>query len=434
MDANNISDSNIANVSYQTMTTYASIISKELFDAYNIFLYAIITLGVPGNLLVLIVFIKHRPSNTTDWFIVFITTFDLLSSLLNVPVYVTFTNTLWQHYGTDVICKLHMYLSQSIVLSSSFSICGLALDRYIKVCRPNAAFLTKMRARNVCIGITVTTSLLSIPCLFIFANIKGRCNVVVMNSYLFSYYLMVFVVFCTATATVVVAYFQVSDALRRSEFNVKRHQSVNINQKHIDPERKSSDICLWLFFLKCCSKVAPSMTSYRKSNKIVPSRETIENNTMNASETQQRSQIIKVRSASSACTSIENQGDLMPPTSLRATVPAVSFVASANSGRTMNTLTGVIDSRQQGIRNASIRTTRIAFLVCAVFVISWLPPWISFFLATKPSFPANPTVVRFMLFGKMTYLLNTVVNPFIYTWFNRKFRQKLHGIFSSCKQ
>ncbi|KAH3812503.1 hypothetical protein DPMN_140938 [Dreissena polymorpha] len=256
-----------------------------------------------------------------------------------------------------------------------------------------------------------------------------------MNSYLFSYYLMVFLVFCMATVTVVVAYTQVTNATRKSDLNMKRHQSENVNE--IDREYESNscyrNFCVWVCLrIPLGHRVAPSVTDFSDSNSITPSRVTIANTTMKHSETP-HTLTINVRSESSANTSMGNYRGLRPIAPSRATISTVSFAPITNPGEATNSSTKRVHSRPQGIKNASIRTTRIAFLVCAVFIISWLPPWICFFLATNPTFLAKPTVVRFMLFGKMTYLFNTVANPFVYTWFNSKFRQKLIGLFRCCK-
>ncbi|KAH3707367.1 hypothetical protein DPMN_066769 [Dreissena polymorpha] len=139
------------NCSLNNLNQNMPAITQTILSTYTMFLYAIIALRVSGNLIVLFVFIKHKPASTTDWFILFIATCDFFSSAFNVPVYVTFTNTFWAKYGNDVICKLHMFLSQSIVLSSSFLICGLAVDRYLKICKANSIILTSKRARNGCL-------------------------------------------------------------------------------------------------------------------------------------------------------------------------------------------------------------------------------------------------------------------------------------------
>jgi hypothetical protein len=88
-------------------------------------------------------------------------------------------------------------------------------------------------------------------------------------------------------------------------------------------------------------------------------------------------------------------------------------------------------SRQR--RTSSQRTTQISFLVCTVFILSWIPPWLCFVLASIPGMRTDINVVKFMLFGRMTYLVNGFSNPIIYTLLNKKFRTRILEIFC-CKR
>jgi hypothetical protein len=42
---------------------------------------------------------------------------------------------------------------------------------------------------------------------------------------------------------------------------------------------------------------------------------------------------------------------------------------------------------------------------------------------------SNLNVVKFMMFGRMTYLINGFSNPIIYTLLNKKFRRRIVKIF-----
>ena len=81
----------------------------------------------------------------------------------------------------------------------------------------------------------------------------------------------------------------------------------------------------------------------------------------------------------------------------------------------------------------NIRITRVVFLVCTVFVVSWIPPWVCFFMATAQNMSLNPVLVRYAMFARMTHLLNTIANPILYTGFNAKFRSQLRQIFCLVK-
>ena len=94
----------------------ATIFTPEIFFIYNLYLSITLFLGITGNGLVLAVFAKYKASTSTDWFIIFITIFDFISSIFNVPIYLTFTTGHWQTIGNDIFCKVHMFVSQSVVL------------------------------------------------------------------------------------------------------------------------------------------------------------------------------------------------------------------------------------------------------------------------------------------------------------------------------
>jgi hypothetical protein len=54
---------------------------------------------------------------------------------------------------------------------------------------------------------------------------------------------------------------------------------------------------------------------------------------------------------------------------------------------------------------------------------------LSFVIASIPSFKGNVNLIKFMLFGRMTYLINGFSNPIIYALLNKKFRRHIMYIF-----
>ena len=79
-----------------------------------------------------------------------------------------------------------------------------------------------------------------------------------------------------------------------------------------------------------------------------------------------------------------------------------------------------------------LRTTTIVFLICLIFVLSWLPPWISFinFVLLPPETKLTPTYLTMIMFCRMAYLVNSFTNPILYTVLNRKFRERLRNVCS----
>lgn len=399
---------------------------KDILLAYNLYLYITIILGVPGNLIVLIVFVKHPPTTSTDWFIVFITVCDFVTSSVHVPIYVTFSNGIWAVYGTDLICKLHMFFSQSIVLSSTFLICGLALDRYFKICRPNSRAFTKLRAKNYCILISLAMTVLSIPCFLMYENVNGRCITRATQTNVFAYYLMVLVSFLAATTTFVVSYINITRAIIKSENNIRRHNEAG---------DKSTRRC-WRYF--CCGAWL-CKTSFRR-NRIDP----VFTSTISGSVQQQTTSLsyentpATIINTPSQVSQKEEKKVLRPLFSnkwvneiLDSNSTSSNYIESSQPTRPSQTLNVPVKKKPIAIedkRMISLRTTKIAFLVCTIFVVSWIPPWVSFIIATSPKLLTKIRVIEFLMFGKMTHLLNTVANPILYTGLNRKFRDHTKSI------
>ncbi|XP_060565322.1 trace amine-associated receptor 3-like [Ruditapes philippinarum] len=388
-------------------------IEPEYFNIYNIYLYLMIIFGVSGNIIVLVVFFYNPPSNTTDWFIFTITVCDFISSSVNVPVYATFTNGFWRVYGTTLICRLHMFLSQSIVLSSSFLICGLALDRYLKVCRQLSSFTTA-RARNVCVVISLLTTALSAPASVMFENRAGRCVSIVMDNTLFAYYLLVFLIFICAAIIVVFSYCNVTKTVLDSEANVARHANRTYNLN-----RRNKTFC-------CCipscrkGKVAPSLSQMsrnrpsRDGEQSVGARHVIIEDNKDIIQDQRQIHMQTISDGQITATITQSQP------SDRTTDNCITRPTASNNTSTQR-------------RTSSQRTTQISFLVCTVFILSWIPPWLCFILASIPGTLTDINVVKFMLFGRMTYLVNGFSNPIIYTLLNKKFRTRILEIFC-CKR
>ena len=262
----------MANYSYVSNTSSVTRIgpSNEAVTVYNVYLSLVIALGVPGNLLVLLVYLKHRRVTSTDWFIIFITLCDFISSTINVPVYLTFTSGAWEHYGSDIICKLHMFLSQSVVLSSTFFICGIAVERYWKVCQASRTKLTPIKSRNICLVISLMAALLSMPTLGLYHNNKyKRCRAKSTGlSYELTnaYYLAVLLTFVVAIVILIVSYTKIARVILESERNLKKHD--NIKREGVNRNVLKNYVCCPFFCNK--SKIFPSVSTSDPGSSVTP--------------------------------------------------------------------------------------------------------------------------------------------------------------------
>ena len=86
-----------------------------------------------------------------------------------------------------------------------------------------------------------------------------------------------------------------------------------------------------------------------------------------------------------------------------------------------------LKARYNKPNNWQLKITGVSFLICLIFIITWLPPWIMFlcFSFLPEETKQNPTYLAINLFCKKTFLINTFTNPILYTALNKDFRRKL---------
>ena len=248
-----------------TSNVTISAVPEGAITIYSIYLSLIIALGVPGNLLVLLVYWKNRAVNSTDCFIIFITFYDLISASINVPIYLTFTTGTWKLYGSDIICKVHMFLSQSVVLSSTFLICGIAVERYWKVCQSSRTKLTPRKSRNICFVICLISVVFSIPTFVFFYNKNDRCMVAnegMPTTPMNLYYTALLLIFVIAIGILLFSYSKIAKAIIKSELNLRKH--VHIEQENISQNALKECFCSAF----CCNtnKIYPALQPMEDRN------------------------------------------------------------------------------------------------------------------------------------------------------------------------
>ncbi|MEW8545655.1 MAG: 7 transmembrane receptor [Candidatus Thiodiazotropha sp.] len=444
---------------------------------YNIFLTITVALGLPGNFLVLLVYFHTETRTSTDWFIIFITIYDFLSSLLNVPVYLTFTTGLWPRFGNDIICKAHMVISQTVVFSSAFLIGCLALERFHRVCRPTEKQLKDTVTRNICLSVSAAAFIISLPCVVFYDNSLGSCNTAqnkLIRSLLIGYYMIALLTFIAVFAILVFSYCKIGLTIAKSMAKVDRHKQPESGESHKEESnrRKVASPSLAEDIDIDSLSVIKSKRSPR--GRLGPFADIEDTESMEDSgymgENDAKSKTTHMSGPNMPIKSVagkdvserrdsvfnhdENHSALkhaVPTTSESSKNISTSFEVSYIVGRsssaqqdlsTTNAKANQVQADDGELKLAqaknwrnkkdrNLRITRITFLICLIFAITWLPPWISFimYIFITPGVAQHPTFRAVNLFLPNTYLINTFTNPILYTVLNRRFRHKLKRLF-----
>ncbi|GFO07497.1 orexin receptor type 2 [Plakobranchus ocellatus] len=93
------------------------------------YLWVSLLIGLPGNILIAVVYVVVRHKRTCDWFIFYLSVYDCSVCLFAVPLYLSIETGAWASTGSNLACKLEQF---TIFTSQFSSVCILgiiAVDR-----------------------------------------------------------------------------------------------------------------------------------------------------------------------------------------------------------------------------------------------------------------------------------------------------------------
>ncbi|XP_077400140.1 cholecystokinin receptor type A-like [Vanacampus margaritifer] len=142
---------------------------KDLDDAVRVFLYCVIFLtSVVGNSLIIAVLSRNRRMRTvTNLFLLSLAVSDLMVSLVCIP-FTLIPNLMRTFVFSNGTCKMVMYFMGVSVSVSTYNLVAIALERYSAICRPltSRTWQTKSHALKVISATWLTSLLLMIPYIY----------------------------------------------------------------------------------------------------------------------------------------------------------------------------------------------------------------------------------------------------------------------------
>ncbi|XP_046346467.2 orexin receptor type 2-like [Haliotis rufescens] len=131
-------NTSVSNITEEERLEYLRHLDAEKWPyIYPVIVYLLIlmVIGIIGNSLVFVVYLKNFKPSTTRLFILTLAVFDLLTCSLSIPGVIV---ELRFHYTFffPALCKIFRFSRMYFVLVSMFTLIIIAVDRYRKVCRP----------------------------------------------------------------------------------------------------------------------------------------------------------------------------------------------------------------------------------------------------------------------------------------------------------
>jgi hypothetical protein len=347
---------------------------REKMNFNTVLTSLLLFFGVAGNAIVLY-FYAIRMTRTKDrFFIPFLAAVDLIACVFGCAFSIV-TNLYRLVFIWENLCKFIYFSYAFTTCLSALMLFVIALDRYLKVCRPHRAQMT-MQKRGIAIFCSVLGSILaSLPMLYFLGKVNGSVNLKDMNVNVtccglkqerigivsrFYFYLMVAFIIINIMCTVAL-YIPVGITIYKRFDHIRNSKSIS----------------------KLLGPINHVLADDEKSEGKSENRRGIKsNNLQNIMDT-------------SAC-------------------------KNAQRRRVRNNFTSMF----------------IAIVVC--YVISYVPSLILIFVATKYPFKFwfsldNLSLNVLMILGRSN-IINPILNPYIYAYFDLNFRKQFIQSVFICKE
>lgn len=335
-----------------------------------IYMSLLMLVGIFGNLMVLIVYLRKRLKCSSDYFILNLAFLDLLTCLIGVPVEIVDLRDPYMFYA-PAACKLLRTVESFSNMGSTLTLMAIAMDRYKRICKLGERF-SNQKAKRLCIGAILIGAITCWPAGVVFGKKTVDVGIPGANTadcstademrntiYPLLYYGLVMLYFIICVIFVLFVYVRISIFIRRGKSNQKKTT-------------------------KPTAQHAPSLNLHSSND------------------------------GHTALSSASEEEDVK-----NRQVIEKKAVDISQGGRLVNTI-------------KVTRTTTIFVAVTAAFILSYLPFLVVMVTRNiKKNFEdiLSPSAEVFYKFCLKSYFINNAINPVIYSFLNRNFRADVINIF-----
>ncbi|XP_010294048.1 PREDICTED: D(2) dopamine receptor isoform X3 [Phaethon lepturus] len=359
---------------------------KPQYNYYAMLLTLLIFVIVFGNVLVCMAVSREKAlQTTTNYLIVSLAVADLLVATLVMP-WMVYLEVVGEWRFSRIHCDIFVTLDVMMCTASILNLCAISIDRYTAVAMPmlyNTRYSSKRRVTVMIAVVWVLSFAISCPLLFGLNNTDEKECIIANPAFVVYSSIVSFYVPFIVTLLV---YVQIYIVLRkrRKRVNTKR-SSHGLDS---DTQAPLKDKCTHPEDVKLCTVIVKSNGSFQvNKRKVAPldSPGKAEKNG-HAKETPHTAKIFEIQS--------------MP------------------NGKTRTSLKTV--SRRKLSQQKEKKATQMLAIVLGVFIICWLPFFITHILNMHCDCNIPPA-----MYSAFTWLgyVNSAVNPIIYTTFNIEFRK-----------
>ncbi|KAM8795600.1 D(2) dopamine receptor isoform 2-T2 [Eudromia elegans] len=380
---------------------------KPQYNYYAMLLTLLIFVIVFGNVLVCMAVSREKAlQTTTNYLIVSLAVADLLLALLVMP-WVVYLEVVGEWKFTRIHCDIFVTLDVMMCTASILNLCAISIDRYTAVAMPmlyNTRYSSKRRVTVMIAVVWVLSFAISCPILFGLNNTDEKECIIANPAFVVYSSVVSFYVPFIVTLLV---YVQIYIVLRKRRKRVNTKRNTHALDSNTQAPLKEAESHIEEMEMDMMSSTSPpEKTTFKPA---APSNHQL---------------IVPV--ASNQCTNSTLQATLDSPVKVEKNGHAketlqtakVFEIQSMPNGKTRTSLKTV--SRRKLSQQKEKKATQMLAIVLGVFIICWLPFFITHILNMHCDCNIPPA-----MYSAFTWLgyVNSAVNPIIYTTFNIEFRK-----------
>ncbi|XP_048838402.1 LOW QUALITY PROTEIN: dopamine receptor D2a [Brienomyrus brachyistius] len=413
---------------------------RQPYNYYAMLLTLLICVIVFGNVLVCMAVSREKAlQTTTNYLIVSLAVADLLVATLVMP-WVVYLEVVGEWRFSKVHCDIFVTMDVMMCTASILNLCAISIDRYTAVAMPmlyNTRYSSKRRVTIMISVVWVLSFAISCPLLFGLNNTATRSDALcVIANPAFVVYSSIVSFYVPFIITLLV-YVQIYVVLR------KRRKRVNT--KRSCPAMDAQEKCTHPEDVKLCTTVVKSNGSFPISKKkVIFLQEALQH--ADGTELEMAAEAGSVgerrlgqpgRPLQLASSAAPEACQSSPPPSSGDSPHAVARNGHASDDRAPPRVTKAFEtlaltngktrttvkslSKRKISQQKEKKATQMLAIVLGVFIICWLPFFITHILNTH----CTTCKVPAGMYSAFTWLgyVNSAVNPIIYTTFNVEFRK-----------
>ncbi|KAL4234713.1 hypothetical protein ACF0H5_006355 [Mactra antiquata] len=402
-------------------------IKAEELTGSVVYLCVLMLLGIVGNSCVFIIFYLRFSASTHRCFILVLAFFDLFACAVGAPWAISESFFAF-NYLDEVSCKIFRFILYYTCIASSLTLVLIAFERHRKICTPLKQQFTIVMAKRASFVVAGVISFLSAsPAFILYGNSSvdtGVSGVVGTKCFIKDYFekdypayprafnIYLLCLAFVATLIMSVCYIRIARQVSRmGKDNIaKRSRKLGNNLANEDTSCSNDVLTDDQDTSAYKSKIKPSPSQLSSADKSAfRDCKSSSNGSVN--------DIVKENRSTGMPRQNSNKSTLSASGNIKRTVKERTSLWASKLMRRLSTTHG----------RKTIRITKMLTVVTVAFVISYLPHltlmiWSLFLTPENKNTLATDNRYQIMFYS---FLINNLVNPFIYAAMDLKFRTEL---------